>query len=84
MCRARRAADAQLPRKLPSPDAEFTIRFVFGIRASSRLIDVLAGSGEQLVQVRGADRFDQVPLDPSLARAFAPGMLTVSRQGNES
>lgn len=43
-----------------------------------------AGSGEQLGQVRGADGLDQVPLDPGLAREFATGMLTVSRQGNQS
>jgi len=44
----------------------------------------LKGSGEQLVQVRGANGLDQVPLDPRLAREFAAGMLTVSRQGNQS
>ena len=45
---------------------------------------VPAASGKQLGQVRGADGLDQVPLDPGLARELATGMLTVSRQGNQS
>src|SRR5882724_9645264 len=40
-------------------------------------------SGEQFVQVRGADELDQVPLDPGRARELAAGMITVSRQGNQ-
>lgn len=44
----------------------------------------VSGSGEQLVQVRGADGLDQVSLDPHLAREFAAGVLAISRQGNQS
>jgi hypothetical protein len=44
----------------------------------------LSRSGEQLVQIRRADGLDQVPLDPHLAREFAAGVLTASRQRNQS
>lgn len=44
----------------------------------------LSRSGEQLVQVRRTDGLDQVPLDPHLARELAAGVLTASRQCNQS
>jgi hypothetical protein len=50
---------------------------------SARLFG-LSGSGEQLVQVRRADGLNKVSLDPRLARQFAAGVLTASRQGNQS
>lgn len=64
------------------PSRVTSVRWRTNQRRTAGRVD--SGSGEQLVQVGGTDRFDQIPFDPCLAREFAAGMLVVSGQGYQS